>query len=130
MAIIKYIRWTNQGGACIFDPSSSLDDTSGRKPTNGRTRVFPSQEDFAMRDYVLNQAEGQFYGSLFGNLRRYIHNWTRRRMLRSVENLDDYLLRDIGLTRSVVESVLDLPLVYDPVVELHRRLSSPQRLQR
>ena len=29
-----------------------------------------------MRDYVLNQAEGQFYGSLFGNLRRYIHNWT------------------------------------------------------
>ena len=51
-------------------------------------------------------------------------------MLRSVEELDDYLLRDIGLTRSAVESVLDLPLVYDPVVELHRRLSAPQRLQR
>jgi uncharacterized protein YjiS (DUF1127 family) len=83
-----------------------------------------------MRDYVLNQAEGQFHGSLFGNLRRYVHNWTRRRMLRSVEELDDYLLRDIGLTRSAVESVLDLPLVYDPVVELHRRLSAPQRLQR
>jgi len=83
-----------------------------------------------MRDYVLNQAEGQFYGSLFSNLRRYIHNWTRRRMLKSVEELDDYLLRDIGLTRESVESVLDLPLVYDPVIELHRRLNAPQRLNR
>ena len=83
-----------------------------------------------MRDYVLNQAESQFYGSLFGNLRRYIHNWTRRRLLKSVEDLDDYLLRDIGLTRDAVESVLDLPLVYDPVIELHRRLNAPQRLNR
>jgi uncharacterized protein YjiS (DUF1127 family) len=130
MAIIKYIRWTNQGEACIFIPSSSLDDMSGKEPTNGRTRVFPSQEDFAMREYVLNQAEGQFYGSLFGNLRRYIHNWTRRRMLKSVQELDDYWLQDIGLTRNAVESVLDLPLVYDPVTELHRRLNACHRLHR
>jgi uncharacterized protein YjiS (DUF1127 family) len=98
------------------------------RPTNGK-RVFPSQEGFAMRDFVLNQAEGQFYGSLFGNLRRYIHNWTRRRILKSVQELDDYLLQDIGLTRDAVESVLDLPLVYDPVTELHRRLNSPHRLR-
>jgi uncharacterized protein YjiS (DUF1127 family) len=83
-----------------------------------------------MRDYVLNQADGQFYGSLFGNLRRYIHNWTRRRMLKSVQELDDYLLQDIGLTRDAVESVLDLPLVYDPVTELHRRLNARHRLHR
>jgi uncharacterized protein YjiS (DUF1127 family) len=83
-----------------------------------------------MRDYVLNQAEGQFYGSLFGNLRRYIHNWTRRRMLKGIEELDDYLLQDIGLTRGAVESVLDLPLIYDPVIELHRRLNARRRLDR
>jgi uncharacterized protein YjiS (DUF1127 family) len=83
-----------------------------------------------MRDYVLNQAEGQFYGSLFGNLRRYIHNWTQRRMLKNIEDLDDHLLQDIGLTRDTVESVLDLPLVYDPVTELHRRLNARHRLYR
>jgi uncharacterized protein YjiS (DUF1127 family) len=80
-----------------------------------------------MREYVLHQAEGQFYGSLFGSLRRYARNWLRRRTLRRVADLDDHLLKDIGLTRAEVDSVLDLPLVFDPVTELHRRLDVRRR---
>jgi uncharacterized protein YjiS (DUF1127 family) len=81
-----------------------------------------------MREYALNQADQEFYGSLFGNLRRYFSNWTKRRMLKQVHDLDDYILKDIGLSRHEVTDVLNLPLDYDPITELHRRVNVRRRL--
>jgi uncharacterized protein YjiS (DUF1127 family) len=77
-----------------------------------------------MREYALNQADQQFYGSLFGNLRRYLRNWQKRRALKQVHELDDYLLEDIGVERAEVEDALNLPLVFDPIFELHRRVNA------
>jgi uncharacterized protein YjiS (DUF1127 family) len=81
-----------------------------------------------MREYALNQADQEFYGSLFGNLRRYFSNWVKRRMLKQVHDLDDYILKDIGLSRHEVADVLNLPLDYDPITELHRRVNVRRRL--
>ena len=81
-----------------------------------------------MREYALNQADQQFYGSLFGGLRRYLRNWTKRRALKQVYDLDDYVLKDIGLERAELQDVLHLPLDYDPIAELHRRVDRHRRL--
>ena len=83
-----------------------------------------------MREYVLHQADQQFHGSLFGNLRRYLSNWHKRRMLKQVHDLDDYILKDIGLERAEVEEALYLPLDYDPITELHRRVDQRRRFAR
>lgn len=44
-----------------------------------------------------------------------------RRDLRALLNLDDALLRDIGLTRDEVAGAADLPSGIDPTAELRRR---------
>jgi uncharacterized protein YjiS (DUF1127 family) len=80
-----------------------------------------------MREYALHQASQEFHGLLFGNLRRGVKNWLKRRMLRQVQDLDDYILRDIGLSREDVNQALDLPLAYDPILELERRLDRRHR---
>jgi uncharacterized protein YjiS (DUF1127 family) len=82
-----------------------------------------------MREYVLNQADQQFYGSLFGNLRRYLRNWLKRRALKQVQDLDDYILDDIGVDRTEVEEALNLSLAYDPIYELHRRVNARRGLR-
>lgn len=80
-----------------------------------------------MREYALNQADQEFYGSLFGNLRRYLRNWHKRRALKQVHDLDDHILKDIGVERAEVEDALNLPLAYDPIFELHRRVNARRR---
>jgi uncharacterized protein YjiS (DUF1127 family) len=90
--------------------------------------IFPKQESFAMREYALNQADQEFYGSLFGNLRRSFRNWRKRQMLKQVHDLDDYILKDIGLDRHEVADVLHLSLDYDPIAELHRRAEVRRRI--
>jgi uncharacterized protein YjiS (DUF1127 family) len=79
------------------------------------------QEKFAMRDFVLNEADQHFYGSFSGKLRLYVQNWLKRQMLRQIHELDDYLIKDLGLERWEIADVLELPLVFDPILELHRR---------
>jgi uncharacterized protein YjiS (DUF1127 family) len=81
-----------------------------------------------MREYALNQSSQEFYGSLFGNLRRSFSNWRKRQILKEVHELDDYILKDIGLERSEVADILHLSLHYDPVVELHRRAEVRRKL--
>jgi uncharacterized protein YjiS (DUF1127 family) len=80
-----------------------------------------------MREYALHQASQEFHGLLFGNLRRAAKNWFKRRMVRQVQDLDDYILKDIGLSREDVTQALDLPLAYDPIIELERRLDRRRR---
>jgi uncharacterized protein YjiS (DUF1127 family) len=56
--------------------------------------------------------------SYLGSLWR---QWNHRRQLRSISDLDDHLLCDIGVTREDVRWALDLPFSYQPGVELQRQ---------
>ncbi|QIG49135.1 DUF1127 domain-containing protein [Nordella sp. HKS 07] len=71
-----------------------------------------------MRDYILNQAEAAGKTFTFPTLNRVIANWRKRRQLRQLEQLDDHVLMDIGLTRDELIRVQRVPLALDPVSEL------------
>lgn len=82
-----------------------------------------------MRDYILTQAESRETTFAFPILRRIIANWRRRRQLHVLEQLEDHMLMDIGLTRADVIHAQKLPLDIDPVWELtrHARLRPSAR---
>ena len=71
-----------------------------------------------MRDYILNQAESVDKTFTFPALNRIVANWRKRRQLRQLEQLDDHVLMDIGLTRDELIRVQRSPLGVDPVLEL------------
>jgi uncharacterized protein YjiS (DUF1127 family) len=71
-----------------------------------------------MRDYILNQAETADKTFTFPSLNRIVANWRKRRQLRQLEDLDDHVLMDIGLTRDELIRVQRVPLAVDPVTEL------------
>ena len=53
-----------------------------------------------MRDYILTQAANADRTFTFPALHRIVSNWRKRRQLRQLEQLDDHVLMDIGLTRT------------------------------
>jgi Domain of unknown function (DUF1127) len=63
-----------------------------------------------MNDYALHQA--RFSGNLEGGglLTRLIANWQARRAVASLAEMDDHILRDIGVSRRDVEGLKHLPL--------------------
>ena len=71
-----------------------------------------------MRDYILTQAETADRTFTFPALNRMVANWRKRRQLRQLEQLDDHVLMDIGLTRDELIRVQRSPLGVDPVMEL------------
>jgi len=71
-----------------------------------------------MRDYILTQAETAERTFTFPALHRIVANWRKRRQLRQLEDLDDHVLMDIGLTRDELIRVQRVPLAVDPVTEL------------
>ena len=75
-----------------------------------------------MRDYVLTQSESrQAYGVLTV-VARLVRNWKHHRDLEKLLKLDDYLLRDMRLTRGVVLHLASLPLTVDVDWERERVL--------
>ena len=74
-----------------------------------------------MRDYIMTEAHSRESTFAFPVLRRVVGNWLKRRQLRRLEQLDDHILMDIGLTRDEVVRVQHLPLDVDPVWELMRQ---------
>ena len=70
-----------------------------------------------MRDYTGFHAFQRDRGEVFPKLRRIVRNWFTRRRL---DQLDDFILRDIGLAREDVDMVKNLPLDVDPIPELIR----------
>ncbi len=75
-----------------------------------------------MRDYVLTQSQSrQAYGMLTV-VARLVRNWKHHRDLEKLIKLDDYLLRDMGLTRGVVLHLAGLPLTVDVDWERERVL--------
>jgi len=72
----------------------------------------------AMRDYILSQAEFRDSTYAFPVLRRIVANWRKRRQLKALEQLEDHMLMDIGLTRADLIYAQRLPLDVDPVSQL------------
>ena len=58
--------------------------------------------------------------ALADNLARRIAERLRRRRFRTLLDLDDHILHDIGVTRGEVRAASDLPLSKNASVELHR----------
>jgi uncharacterized protein YjiS (DUF1127 family) len=83
------------------------------------------QEWKTMREYMLHQAEAHERTYAFAAVRRALSNWWKRRTLRKLQDLDDHLLFDIGLTRDDIDRALRLPLSIDPIGEFSRRRTPP-----
>jgi uncharacterized protein YjiS (DUF1127 family) len=58
--------------------------------------------------------------SVFANLERYFRTWRTRRKLVKMTDLDDHMLDDIGVSRSDIHAVLELPFSHSPALELQR----------
>ena len=68
-----------------------------------------------MREYVLFQARSrQTYGRWTG-LVRVLINWCLRRDLKRLRAMDDYILRDIGIDRVLLERMIRRKLSEDIV---------------
>lgn len=73
-----------------------------------------------MRDYILHEAAFRDRAFAFPLLQRLVRNWLSRRYLRKLEEFDDYILSDIGLTRADLRHGQSLPHDVDPIAELTR----------
>ncbi len=74
-----------------------------------------------MRNYALNRAVslGEAPGaSIFSRMWR---NWQARRRVASLAEYDDYMLRDIGVTRSDVQWAAGLPLTVNAALALEEK---------
>ena len=75
-----------------------------------------------MRDYVLTQSQSRQAHGMLTVVARLVRNWKHHRDLEKLLKLDDYLLRDMGLTRGVVLHLAGLPLTVDVDWERERVL--------
>jgi uncharacterized protein YjiS (DUF1127 family) len=93
---------------------------------------FPqTPEDCVMRDYALDRAYslGEIGSSWFSRLLR---NWKARRRVAGLEAYDDFLLKDIGVTREEIRWAAALPLSMNAALALEdkafrRRKNLPER---
>jgi uncharacterized protein YjiS (DUF1127 family) len=85
------------------------------------------EEDFAMRDYALHRARSAEATGSLSLLWNLIRNWRARRAVSRLDALDDYLLRDIGVTRSDVRWAAGLPLSVNAALELEERATRRRR---
>jgi uncharacterized protein YjiS (DUF1127 family) len=69
--------------------------------------------EMKMRDYILSQAHARETLGLIATAKRVVRNWKHQRDLAHLMKLDDYLLRDLGLTRDLLQHLLELPLTVD-----------------
>jgi uncharacterized protein YjiS (DUF1127 family) len=74
-----------------------------------------------MRDYILNQAMSQGEYGIISFLRRVTRNWKAKRRIGALSNFDDYMLRDIGVTRDEVQWAAGLPLTVNAAIALEER---------
>jgi len=74
-----------------------------------------------MRDYGLSRARSAEAFGAFSLLGRVIANWRARRAVARLDELDDFLLRDIGMTREDVRWAAGLPLNLNAALALEER---------
>lgn len=80
-----------------------------------------------MRDYALNRAQSAEATGAFSLFGRLLSNWRARRALSRLDTLDDFLLRDIGVTREEVLWAEGLPLTVNSALALEERAARRQR---
>ena len=73
-----------------------------------------------MRDYALNRAAAAEATGSLSLLWGLLRNWRARRAVSRLDQLDDHLLRDIGVTRDELERLSRLPLTADVQWERER----------
>jgi len=76
-----------------------------------------------MRDYAMNQALSRGEYGIVYFLNRVARNWKVKRRIAALGNFDDYMLRDIGVTRDEVQWAASLPLTVNAAVALEERAS-------
>lgn len=74
-----------------------------------------------MRDYALNRAHAFETATGQSVVHRLIRNWKARRRVARLMDHDDYLLRDIGVTRQDVRWASRLPLTVNAALALEER---------
>ena len=85
-----------------------------------------------MREYIFNEARSRLSTYRFSSLRQLVRNWRSKQQLLKLHMLEDYQLKDIGLTRGQLRHISGLPLSVDPVWEVDRLrlVASHQRVER
>ena len=74
-----------------------------------------------MRDYALNHAQSYEAAGAASLLGRLLRNWRARRAVSRLDRLDEFLLRDIGVTRDEVRWAACLPLTVNAALALEER---------
>lgn len=80
-----------------------------------------------MRNYALTHARSFEAAGAFSILGRLIRNWRARRAVTRLDRLDDYMLRDIGVTRDEIRWAAGLPLSVNAALELDERATQRRR---
>ncbi len=85
-----------------------------------------------MREFVAHEARSRLSTFSFSTLRQLVRNWRCRKQLLKLQGLDDFQLKDIGLTRGQLRHLSGLPLSVDPIWEAERLrlVASHQKLER
>jgi uncharacterized protein YjiS (DUF1127 family) len=80
-----------------------------------------------MRDYVLNRAHALELNSGFPVLRGFWRNLKAKRRVNRLGDMDDHMLRDIGVTREEVHWAAGLPLTVNAALALEERAFQRRR---
>ena len=80
-----------------------------------------------MEDYALSRAQSAEATGSLSLLWRLIRNWRAHRAVQRLDALDDFLLHDIGVTRSEVRWAAGLPLSVNAALELEEKATRRRR---
>jgi uncharacterized protein YjiS (DUF1127 family) len=75
-----------------------------------------------MREYALHCATVNQQASGFSLVRRLVENWKARRTIHTLNQYDDFMLRDIGITRGDLRWAESLPLGQNATRALRNQL--------
>jgi uncharacterized protein YjiS (DUF1127 family) len=74
-----------------------------------------------MRDYTLTRALSLGEAGGASALTRWFRNWRIRRSVARLQSFDDYILRDIGISREDIAWAAGLPLTVNAALGLEER---------
>lgn len=74
-----------------------------------------------MRDYALNHARSFEAFGAASWVANIVRNWRARRAVARLDTYDDYMLRDIGVSRADVHWASGLPLSVNAALALEER---------